>query len=285
MGLEYIYNKSDLDREFNSLRNKKGNFNASAYNNKIVLTYQYKVFYEKEIALYKTDPALRRKLIENRIKYLFKEEFELTDKELLRGFKISGIHVGFSHFSSLWVKAFIEKYNIKSIYDFCGGWGHRLLGSLNLDTYIYNDIDIRIVNNCKKIVEDFNIDNVIFYNNDSSIFTPKESYDCVFTCPPYFKTEKYNHNSTSINKYSEYEDWLNVWWRNSVKCSIKNCKKYFSFVVNNKYKEDMKRVCIEENLNFIEEIKVGKQNNLNHFQRVSNNSYKGEKLLVFACKK
>jgi hypothetical protein len=281
MGLEYKYTEEEMRREFNKIRNTEGDYLKNPLNNKIILTYQPH-FYEYENYLYKTDPIIRRKLIENRIKYLNKKEYELTDKELLRGFKISGIHYGFSHFSSFWIKAFIKEFNINSVYDFCGGWGHRLLGAMNID-YIYNDIDKRTYNNCKKIFNDFDFlnKNKIFYNEDCSEFIPKEVYDAVLTCPPYYTTEIYNYKNTSTEKYSDYSNWLDTWWRLSIKNSVKNCKKYFSFVINNVYKEDMKSICIEEGLKFMREVELGSNKNLNHFQRSSNNVKKGEFLLIF----
>jgi len=281
MGLEYKYSQKEINKEFNKLKNNKGSYNKNPCNNKIILTYQPH-FFEYENYLYKNDPIIRRKIIENRIKYLNKAEYDLTDKEILRGFKISGIHNSFSHFSSYWIKAFIEEYNIKSIYDFCGGWGHRLLGAMNIN-YIYNDVDERTYKNCIFIFNDLDFPNKnkIFYNKDSSQFIPNQKYDAVFTCPPYYNTEEYNNKNTSSILYNNYVDWLNKWWRASVKNSLINCNKYFSFVINNKYKYDMVKICKEENLKYTKEIKLGSINNLNHFQRSSKNIFKGEYLIIF----
>jgi tRNA1(Val) A37 N6-methylase TrmN6 len=129
------------------------------------------------------------------------------------------------------------------------------------------------------MTEEFNIKNTIIENKDCSRFTPKKDYECVFTCPPYFNQEKYLYENTSTNIYTNYNDWLNIWWRKTVKSSLKESVKYFAFVINNTYKEDMKKICLEEGLNFIEEIPLGKSKN--HFQRVSKNSFKGDQILVF----
>lgn len=56
----------------------------------------------------------------------------------------------------------------------------------------------------KTIIKDFNINNVIIYNNDASEFIPKEDYEAIFTCPPYFNTEifpcgKFEDNQTYFN--------------------------------------------------------------------------------------
>ena len=95
------------------IENKIGNYNSTLSFNKTVLQFQPH-FYEKEKQLFRND-NIRNKLIQNREKYLNKTYENISDIELLRGFKISGIHQGFSHFSPLWIKAFIEEFNIKSI--------------------------------------------------------------------------------------------------------------------------------------------------------------------------
>ena len=135
----------------------------------------------------------------------------------------------------------------------------------------------------KAIAEYFGMSNKYFFNEYSESFVPPLLYDAVFTCPPYFDTEIYDDDLTSSKKYGEYKDWLDSWWRETVKKSLVNRPKYFAFVINHIYKEDMKRVCEEEGLVLMEETSVG-PNQLNHFQRSTTNSYKGEFLLVFKNK-
>ncbi len=259
--LEYKYNKESIQKELKKIKNNPGNFLKLPNTNKIVLTYQPH-FYEKEKELFSLNPIIRRKLIENRCNFLDKEENELTDKEILRGFKISGIYYGFSHFSPFWIKAFIEKYNIKSIYDPCGGWGHRLLGAYNIK-YIYNDINIKTFNGVNNIIRDFNIQNKITYNNDSSLFTPEEDYECVFTCPPYYNTEVYEKPFLSFKEYI-------YWWHKTINKSLKKPVKYFVFVIDNKLKEYLKICCIDKHMIFVEEIKLGRKKS--HFQKQINNN-------------
>lgn len=126
------------------------------------------------------------------MEYLNKREYELTDLDLLRGFKKSGIHYGFSHFSPLWFKFVIERYNIKHCYDMFGGWGHRLMASQSLDHYIYNDISTRTHNGVNEMIEFFKIKNCTIYNNDAISFQPKEFFDWVVMSPPYDNIEKYD---------------------------------------------------------------------------------------------
>jgi len=299
-GLQIIYDKNKLRNELkNILHNNHLSFSSGCHTNKIIVTYQPH-FYQQEQALYRKN-ITRRWVIENLQKYLVRIfESDISDGEILRQFRISRICDGFSQHSPYWIKSFINKYNVNCIYDPTGGWGHRLLGSWKID-YIYNDIDNRTALGTKQIYEDFKNDPIYgtktykaFYNEDSSTLVPKENYDCVFTCPPYFTTELYIDSKTSTTIYSEYSDWLNVWWKNTVKSSLKPSVKYFAFIINNTYKNDMMNICLlpEFNLEFIDEIKVNKATALNHFHRIPSdkpgskvkNIQKGEEIIVFRKK-
>ena len=198
-GLSLKYTETELKKEYKIIYEKNSNLEKSPNHNKIILNFQ-KHFFEKENEIYKTNPIIRRKLIQNRIKYLNKSENELTDRELLSGFKISGIYNSYSYFSPHWFKYFIEKYNIKSVYDPFGGWGHRLLGSKNLDLYVYNDISSRTVDGIKKIIDFLNISNTKVYNEDSEFFMPEEHCEALFMCPPYDNLEIYDNKNKDFKE-------------------------------------------------------------------------------------
>lgn len=265
-GLSYSYSEKEMRSQYKSILDKQGNFNSKPNYNKIILTFQPH-FYEKENYLFKTNPIIRRKLIQNRIKYLNKSELELSDRDLLRGFKISGIYKGYSHFSPLWIKQFINEYKIKRLYDPCGGWGHRLLGSHDLDLYIYNDLNEKTLNGVKKINQFLNLNNTIFYNNDCSIFSPEQEFDAIFLSPPYYNIEDYGSN---FNSFKEYLNWIN----NIIKINNNKKYKYFCLVINNKYEKDL--------LFFFKNFKLIKKeilyNQKNHFNKDSNFH---ENLIIF----
>ncbi len=274
--LDPSYTKEERENEFFLTIRNPGSYNKTPYSNRIVLTHQPH-FYEVEKELWK-DEKVRKYIYENRIKYINKRPDELSDREILRAFKISGKHYGFSHFSPYWIKTFIEEFSVSSIYDPCGGWGHRLLGAWGID-YYYNDIDKRTyegVIRIKKEYEKYNHKKKLFFNYDSAIFSPNLEYDAVFTCPPYFDLEKYTDENTSANKFPMYEDWLNLWWRSVVK----NCspKKYFSFVISSKLSLDMGKIVEEEGYSLIKVVPLGK--NKSHFSPKVNL----ELLLVFSKK-
>lgn len=273
--LVYFYSEEEIEKELTKVYNSKGHYNSRPFDNKAILTYQPH-FYEKENQLFK-DLSIRTALIENRKKFLNKNEF--TDKELLRGFKISGIYQGFSHFNWEWVNAFINEFNVNSIYDPCGGWGHRLLGSLHIK-YIYNDIDIRTYSNTKSLYNMcksyLHIKNTCtFYNKDASVFTPKEKYEAVFICPPYWNTERYTDPKSSSNL--SYEDWL-TWFENMIKASSKNCKKYVAVAIGTKFEKDVSNV-LDKYFHLIKKQELGKP--VNDFKVNKRGSVK-EVLLVYS---
>lgn len=281
--LNYSYNNSEIEKEILNVYNQKNKgYSSLSQWNKTVLTYQPH-FYEKENTLWKC-LDIRKFIVGNRMKYLNKNKVEeLNDKELLRGFKISGKHYGFSHFSPFWIKEFIREFNIKSIYDFCAGWGHRLLGVIDIN-YIGNDVDkrtyeglIKINNKINSLI--FKSPKKCFYNEDSSLFIPNHIYDAVFTCPPYYTTEIYNNELNSTNLYPDYFDWLNIWWKKSVQNSLINCKKYFAYVINDKYKNDMNNICLECNLEYIGERILGVSKS--HFTKKSKSK---ESVQIFKLK-
>lgn len=232
--IHYDYDK--IINEYNYYKNKKGNLNGATSYNYIIKYYQQDIFFKIENELIK-DNKIRERLINNRCKYLNKQESELTANDLLLGFKRSGIHYGYSHFNPLVFKYFIERYNVNKCYDPCGGWGHRLLGSTNLELYIYNDLSKTIYKNVKRIAKDLKINNAIFYNNDANNFIPQQDFDSMFTCPPYFNIEEYEcKNFENKEEYNNFIDNLfNVFYR-------KDSCKIFGLVIREdlldyKYKE------------------------------------------------
>lgn len=264
--LDYSYTEEDCVKEYAIISSINGRYDAIPNINKIVLTYQPH-FYNVENELW-LNPEIKKFIIENRCQYLSKQPEDLTQRELLRGFKISGKYVGYSHFSPLWIKAFIEEFNIKSIYDPCGGWGHRLLGTGDT-TYIYNDISKETCDGVKAIIEDFNIPNKVVYNNPAESFIPTDDYEAVFTCPPYFNKEVYGE------PFNTYEDYIE-WWNLVVTNSSKNAK-YFAFIINQAYKKDLTQV-VEKQWKLLKDIPLKRIHN--HFN-TSTNSTEFESLLVF----
>lgn len=204
--LTYLTSKEILNKEFEYYKKTPGKLSGFSSKNEIVKFFQQDNFYIFEKELWKDD-NIRNKLIKNRVKYLNKSEEELTNNDILTGFKKSGIYYGYSHFNPLIFKWFIKKYNVKKCYDPCGGWGHRLLGSQDLDLYIYNDLSYHTACSCQDIANYFNINNVEWYNEDAKECWPANQFefDSIFTCPPYFNVEHYE-----CGDFKDYDDWTEL---------------------------------------------------------------------------
>ena len=212
------YNKELLQNEYNFYKKLKTEnlTNSTGKHHTIIKQFQCNNFFKHEIELFVSDPIIRRKLIQNRVKYLNKEETQLTPEEILTGFKKSGIYYGYSHFNPEWTNWFINKYNIKTIYDPCGGWGHHLLGMISCNKIIYNDFSKSTVDSIQKIKEYFNIDNLEVHYGDGTEYIP-EKVDGWFMCPPYYNLEHYECGD--FNSLDEYKIFLNkiikLWQNNS----------------------------------------------------------------------
>ena len=203
------YNEERLNREFKYFLDAKGKIKGISKYNFIIKYFQQNIFYKKEIELCQNEEILA-KIVLNRIKYLNKQIEDLTSEDILQGFKRSGMHYGYGHFNPLWIKWFYEKYNIKTCYDPCGGWGHRLLGSLDLDLYIYNDLSKTTFDNVNRMIGYFELECITkTYNNDASNFIPSENFESMFTCPPYFNIEHYECGDfDTIEDYNKFIDSL-----------------------------------------------------------------------------
>ena len=91
--------------------------------------------------------------------------------------------------------------------------------------YEYTASEIR-QNQCdanNAICQDFV--NVKWIKSDSSKFTPKQNYDLIFSCPPYYKVEKYidydgkspDGELNSISSYEQFRDTLFEGYKNAIK--------------------------------------------------------------------
>lgn len=273
--LSYAYTYDQCMREWENLKNAEASYKARPTHNKIVLTHQPH-FFEKENNLFQ-NKHIRKKLLKNRERYLNKKSF--TDKEILRGFKISGMHIGYSHFSPLWFKRFIRDYNIQgTIYDPCGGWGHRMIAAVSEKiNYIYNDLWTKTYTGSVKIGDLVNknnkICNISYYNNDCTEFIPPEKYQTIFTCPPYYNTEVYDNK-----KFNTIEDYNNFIAK-MIKCAVNPDITTAGIVINAPYKD----IIIDaigkiSSLHLVDEHILGSTSMKSHLNKSSS---KREMLLVF----
>ena len=135
-----------------------------------------------------------------------------------------------TNYSPMRAKAIFEKFCPKggTIYDYSAGFGGRMLGALSSSYdfhYICTDPNTETFDNLVQLMEYISevkptIKCDIANEGSETFVLPENSVDFAFSCPPFFTLEKYSDEETqSINKFPNYEEWL----ENYVRPTIKNC--------------------------------------------------------------
>jgi len=170
-----------------------------------------------------------------------------------------------------------KEYDIKKILDPFNGWGARAAGALCLDLE-YKGIDLNplLQNELKDIFK--NNEKVSFENENSFEydFSKLNGYDCVFTCPPYWKAEDYGYRGQFNGTYESFISELaklsmNMFKINGMKIVIMSIEdfrvkgKKYSFV------EDYKKAILEKGLECQEIV----------YSRIKRNFQKDERDLAY----
>lgn len=251
----------------------------------IVKDAQRKVFYKRELELWNENHLRKGKwgtvqafLYANRYKYLNKLPHELTDRMLLRAFRISGLHMGYTSFNSTLMRQVIEKYNVKSVYDPCAGWGERMMtcGKLGV-SYEGCDINSELFDGYKKLYELIDGFKPVLHNNDSANQLVTGDVDAVITCPPYKNIEVYSENGAENLSDEDFA----AWWSDVVKnCSYSKAK-VFAVQTNQACRSVFEGALVAQGWQFKEEL-LFDNNQKSHFHRVSGMTKREyESMLVF----
>ena len=224
---------------------------------KIARQFMYPVIYEREIEMWNNNKFIKNKgyiqpfLFANRLKYINKLPNQLTDLDIIRGLSYSGQIRAYTAFDNTLMKKFIEKYKPTYIFDPCAGWGERLLTAACYNIpYKGQDINEKLQEPYQKLIDSYNLTDQSINIIDSS--TTKNKADCLFTCPPYFHTEIYTEDGAeNLNQ----EDFLK-WWDTIIKNSDVNI---IAFQINQKYKNILTNIVIQNGYDLIEEMKLNKQ--------------------------
>lgn len=251
----------------------------------IVKDAQRKVFYKRELELWNTNPLRTGKwgtvqafLYANRYKYLNKLPHELTDRMLLRSFRISGLHMGYTSFNSSLMRQVIEKYNVKSVYDPCAGWGERMMtcGKLGV-SYEGCDINSELFEGYEKLAKMVDGFKPVLHNNDSANQLVVSDADAVITCPPYKNIEVYSENGAENLSDEDFA----AWWSDVVKnCSFSKAK-VFAVQTNQACRKVFADAVAEQGWQLKEEL-VFDNNQKSHFHRSNgNDKHEYESMLVF----
>lgn len=235
----------------------------------IVKHFQFFEFFWRELALwynndsYKSHGRLQGFLYANRYKYINKLPNELTTAEILRGLTISGVLRGYTTFDAKLMYEIIDKYDIKSVYDPCAGWGERMLACHHKNiAYTGVDINPGLICGYENMIDYYRIKNTKFINDDSSEYEPSDLHDAVITCPPYGDIEYYcDLGAENLSYYKFFE-----WWEKVIKNCSKANPKYFCFQINTKYRDDMLAIVESAGYKLIDELYF-KSNKSSHFNR------------------
>lgn len=251
----------------------------------IVKDAQRKVFYKRELEFWNNNPLRNGKwgtvqafLYANRYKYLNKLPHELTDRMLLRAFRISGLHMGYTSFNSALMRQVIEKYNIKSVYDPCAGWGERMMTCGKLGVFYEGcDINSELFEGYKKLYELIDGFKPVLHNNDSANQLVVSDADSIITCPPYKGIEVYSDNGAENLSDEDFA----AWWSDVVKnCSYSKAK-VFAVQTNQACRSVFADVLEEQGWELKEEL-LFDNNQKSHFHRVSGMTKREyESMLVF----
>lgn len=251
----------------------------------VVKDAQRKVFYKRELELWNENPLRNGKwgtvqafLYANRYKYLNKLPHELTDRMLLRAFRISGLHMGYTSFNSALMRQVIEKYNVKSVYDPCAGWGERMMscGKLGV-SYEGCDINSELFEGYEKLAKLIDGFKPVLHNNDSANQLVTCDADAIITCPPYKNIEVYSDNGAENLSDEEFA----AWWGDVVKNCSYGKAKVFAVQTNQACRKVFEDALVAQGWQLKEEL-VFDNNQKSHFHRVSGMTKREyESMLVF----
>lgn len=207
---------------------------ASAASDDDAIRYFHKSIYEAHKKGYKSpieawqDKDLVKKAALNRLK----EVGHCESKDIIRAFSVAKIAPKVSVFKASLAKRLVKDYLSDSctIVDPFSGFSGRMLGvAANNKTYIGKDLNEKHVAESNEIIKYKQLQNCSVVVEDILKKENVESYDALFTCPPYEDKENWNGNSDASKTCDE---WIDI-------CVQKyKCKKYL-FIVDEtkKYKD------------------------------------------------
>lgn len=261
---------------------------TSANFTKIAKYFQYPVFFERELKLWEENPeyddtTLHVFLYHNRLRYLGKTPKELTNQQILNGLWISGVLRQYTKFDTTIMSELLKKYQIKSVYDPCAGWGERMLCCFwNHVSYWGMDINEKLLPGYHAMRNhyDMNYGDYWLDIGDSATGIVPECVDMVFTCPPYHDIEIYTDKGAENLSYPDFLDW----WGRVVQNSLRACPDYFVFVINQKYRDDMLQRVLDNGFELLEELSCKTKSS--HFTRSKGgNNRKKETETTLVCKR
>lgn len=126
-------------------------------------------------------------------------------------------------------------------------------------------------------------------SEDPSSYDGFPKVDYVIACPPYFKLEEYPCDGNSTGTYPEYPDWLEKYWRMTVRNAVSKMRNgaKFSLIMVERWNRfellaDMRRIMKEEGLSFLEELSYRTtRSHLTDKRKSGNMTKNSEKIVTF----
>ncbi len=267
------YLNDALDRQFELLckYNAIEIKNTSPTGINICKHFCSKLFYSSKVKGSKScveifeNKNLLTRAVENRMGYCTDGSgrpfvYGINNNTIIRGMISSGLSMNVSHFKPTFAKSIIHRYlpNGGSMYDFCAGWGARLLAAESLGVK-YIGIDPNSSKELNDMISYFGFKAVVT-SNISESYIPDEKVDLCFSCPPYFDQEQYSEKLTqSYNAYKTLEEWIDKYWSKTVENCYNSLKPggIFAYVIPVRLKTLMDRKC--EMFRHIEDIGIESQ--------------------------
>lgn len=139
-----------------------------------------------------------------------------------------------------------NRFQPNSVLDFTMGWGGRLVGAcaLNVPNYIGIDSNLDLKKPYEQMVKTLNSLGTetkikLYFKDALKVDYSKLHYDCVFTSPPYYNTEIYNHMDEKTDEEWEEEFYIPL-FTNTFKHLKKN-----GFYILNIQKELYESLCLD----------------------------------------
>jgi|GEM_PF-4340210 len=287
-----VLNPADLNKQFNNLKRNKANVmnfageikNSGSTGTDILRHFCSEKFYsskrggktDKSLLDVFNDDDLFKRVLKNRMGWCKTAEtgvdrpyvFGINDKMILQGIRSSGLGSIISHFKPVVAKFIYQRYcsTGDTVLDYSAGWGARLIAAKSLGLNYYG-IDPNTSPELTNMASFYGGSGKLYDcgSEDPEEYTKMPKMDYVMSCPSYFDMEVYDSSDPRqcYNKFSDYQTWLDSYWKPTVEncISVMKPSAKFSLIVVNKHGKfdlavDMINICMLEGLKLIETVPI-----------------------------
>lgn len=230
------YTDKRMQSDFNKLcRYEKDEYIPQCRFGQSILKNFHKSIYHARVGNFATpyegwnDDNKLRQVIRNR--FIYKNTVDPS--KVLAGFNVSKIAPCVSTFNPVLTRYLIKKYlsEFNAVFDPFSGFSGRLIGTASTGKgYIGYDLNEIAVSESNDVINFLQLDRSKYSVQQQDILTYQGTFECLLTCPPYYRKERYNSESV----FKECDDWID-------ECLTRfECKRYV-FVVDSteKYSDNV----------------------------------------------